>query len=202
MPQIRPRFSLLTILLLMALVACAITIWQLWREVGPLRAEVRRIRDEVGVLSIDDPSKIHAIQVRTDNELTWKWRIWLPENRAIVVRSSDGDVPWEGFPDGGGSIWIRDPGEHVIEYRITRDPRDDEWYGTLSANSGSVGKNQHPWVMWKSSSKTSSGVGKSTRSFAADQRIELFRYRVSQPNDGRQPADPTAGFMIWLEPAK
>jgi hypothetical protein len=43
--RLLPRFSLLTILLVMALVACGITIWQLWREVGPLREEVRRLRD-------------------------------------------------------------------------------------------------------------------------------------------------------------
>ena len=53
----RPRFSLLTLLLLMAIAAMGIVIWQLWSEVEPLRAEVRNLRLETGRLTIDDPAK-------------------------------------------------------------------------------------------------------------------------------------------------
>ena len=67
--------SLLTAVLLMTIVGMAIVIVQLWREVAPLRAEVRRFRDEMGQLTISDPSKFHAIEVRTSDKMIWKWRI-------------------------------------------------------------------------------------------------------------------------------
>jgi hypothetical protein len=202
MPRFRPRFSLLTTLLLMALVACAITIWQLWREVGPLRAEVRRLRDEVGAISIDDPTKLHAIQVETNDELLWKWRVWLPENRAYVVRCLGETVPKEGFPKAGGSIWLREPGEHVIAYRIQRAPQNSQWYGQLETRTASVGKDLQPWIEWSRKTSTSGGVGKSTHASDPAQRLELIRHRVSQNSDSSKIEDPAAGFMIWLEPVK
>ncbi|MCI0492400.1 MAG: hypothetical protein L0Z07_05650, partial [Planctomycetes bacterium] len=55
--RFRPRFTLLTLLLLMTIVAMAIAMIQLWREVGPLRADNRRLRQEFGYLSIRDENK-------------------------------------------------------------------------------------------------------------------------------------------------
>jgi hypothetical protein len=105
MRSFRPRISLLSALFLLTIAGMAIFIVQLWREVGPLRAEVRRLRDEVGAISIDDPTQVHAIQIETSDDLLWKWRIWLPENRVYVLRSNGEDVPKKGYAqatiDGG-----------------------------------------------------------------------------------------------------
>ena len=81
MHRFRPRISLLSALLFMTIAGMAIVIVQLWREVGPLRAEVRRLRNELGVLTVENPSRLHAIEVRTKDEMIWKWRIWVPERR-------------------------------------------------------------------------------------------------------------------------
>ena len=77
----RPRFSLLTVLLLITIAGMAIVIVQLWRAVGPLRREVETLRAEVGVLGIDDASKIHVVQVKSPGSFHWTWRIWLPKAR-------------------------------------------------------------------------------------------------------------------------
>src|SRR5947207_15917846 len=74
----RPRISLLTALLLMTIAGLAIVVVLQWREVGPLRAENRRMRDELGYLSIDDPTKAYAIQLKTVGDEPWKWRVYLP----------------------------------------------------------------------------------------------------------------------------
>jgi hypothetical protein len=200
--RLRPRFSLLTALLLLTIVGVAIVLVQLWREVGPLRAEVRRLRDEVGYLPVDDPGKLQAIQVDTGEELLWKWRVWLPENRVYLVRERSEEIPKDGFPPEHGSIGIRDPGEHVITYRITRDPRNGQWYGNLHAASGGTGKDAHPWVEWPSRTSSGGGVGGTTRTFEPDERVELIRLRVSQASNSSMIEDPSAGFMIWLEPSK
>ena len=70
MPRFRPRISILNALLLTTIVAMAIVIVQLWREVGPLRTEVRQLRNQTGKLSILDPTKTHAIEVATLDDLT------------------------------------------------------------------------------------------------------------------------------------
>jgi hypothetical protein len=184
----------------MALVACGITIWQLWREVGPLRAEVRRLRDEVGELAIDDPTKIHAIQVRQPDELTWKWRLWIPEGRGYVLRSFGGDIPKEGFPKSGGSMWFDTPGEMWVEFRIAKDARSGQWRGTMSTRNGSVGGGNQEWVDWSRRAGTGGGVGNTTKVFEPDDTVVLTRQRFGQVDSSDKIPDPSPGFMIWLEP--
>jgi hypothetical protein len=74
----RLRFSLLTVLLLTTIIAMAITITLLWCEIGPLRAEVRQLRSQLGELSIVDTETPYAIAIKTEEPDTWKWRVYLP----------------------------------------------------------------------------------------------------------------------------
>jgi hypothetical protein len=199
----RPRISLLSAFLLMTIVGMAIVIIQLWRELGPLRDEVHRLRNEMGVLVVDDPTKIHAIQVNTRDELTWKWRVWIPPGRKCVIRAFSDGIPKKGFPQQGGSLFIHEPGEHMIGYEIDRDRINGKWYGkTTLAGTGSVGKDDQPWVEWTTKTSTSGGVPTDVRTFESDQRVELIRFRISQTSDSSKIEDPSAGFMIWLEPTK
>jgi hypothetical protein len=183
-----------------AIVALSVTVAMLYRELGPLREEVSRLRNEVGELNVEDPTKLHAIRVETDNELEWKWRIWIPEGASYRLRGDGGPVPKEGYPMTGGTMYLREPGEHVIRYQIRRDPRDGRWNGSLHTQTGSVGKDHQPWVEWSSRTSTGSGVGTSTRSYEIDQRVEIIRHRVSQANSSANIEDPAAGFIVWLEP--
>jgi hypothetical protein len=132
-----PRFSLLTVLLLMVLLACGITIFRLWREVGPLRVEVRELRNETGRLAIDDPAKPHVVEVRTNDDFTWKWRVWIPEGRAYRIQLATQDIPAKGYPATHGMISMDQPGEHWIEYRITPNPDSEHWMDKLTTSTGS-----------------------------------------------------------------
>jgi hypothetical protein len=201
--QLLPRISLLSALLVMTIIGMAIVLILLWREVGPLREEVRRLRDEMEMLVVDDPTKIHAIQVKTRDELTWKWRVWIPEGRVYVIRSNGDAVPKEGFPKDGGSMWIHEAGEYVIGYEIDRDGQDGQWHGkTTLSGTGSVGKDEQSWVTWSNRTSTGGGVSTSLKTFEPGERIELIRHRASQATDSSKIEDPAAGFIIWLEPGK
>lgn len=197
----RVQFSVLTLLLGMTVVALSITVAMLYRELGPLREEVSRLRNEVGQLDIEDPTKLHAIRVDTEDELEWKWRIWIPEGASYRLRGHGGPVPKQGYPTDGGTIYLRQAGEHVLRYRIRRDPRDGRWNGSLHTLTGSVGKDHQPWVEWSSRTSTGGGVGVTTRSFEIDQRVEIIRRRVSEKaRSSANIEDPAVGFMVWLEP--
>ncbi len=117
----RPRLSLRTALLLTAIVAFSLLVVRLWQEVGPLRNEVRRLRDLTGVLSIEDPSKVYAIQVQTLDDLTWKWRVWVPAGRRIFAKSCWGNVPRDSFPRPDGVIQLSG-GDNWITLSIVRIP--------------------------------------------------------------------------------
>lgn len=198
-PKKRLRFSLATVLLAMTLLGLTLTVAMLYRELVPLRKEVARLRDEVGELNLGDRSQLHAIRVDTDNELEWKWRVWIPPGTVYRVRAHGGPVAKEGFPGDGGTVYIHDSGEHMIRYRVRFDPKDNRWEGALETRGASVGADDQPWVEWPSKSSTSEGVGKTTQAFKSDQPVLLIRHRVSKATSSSAIEDPAAGFMIWLE---
>lgn len=210
-PSDRPRrlrVSLLTLMLLMTIAALAIGLVVVGRNNRRLEeanqslaVENRRLRDEVGELSIDDPKKLYAIRIETDSYLDWRWRIWIPKGRTYRLRCVAGEVPAEGRPqERGGTIMLYDDGDQVIRYQIRRDPRDGKMYGSLSVPGASVSKDEHAWVEWGSWTSTTGGVGTSTCAYPPDKTIELCRHRVSQANSSSGIEDPSAGFLIWLEP--
>jgi hypothetical protein len=199
-PGTRPRFSLLTALLLTALVAAGIVIWQLYAELVPLRAENRRLRDEVGELSIEDETKFHAVAVRTDDDLTWKWRIWIPQGGKYQLHYSSEQIPETGFAPSHGWISVGEAGEHWVEYRIRQDAESGQWMDQLLTQGGSVGSSQQDWVGWGGHTSTGKGVYNSTQSFDVGKPVVLKRFRVSQASSTSAMSKQTAGFMVWLEP--
>lgn len=189
----------------MTIIGLVIGVVQLWREVRPVRAELRRLRDEVGALSIEDASKPCAIRVRTNDEYTWKWRVWIPEGRSYLLKYTSEDIPRSGFPSNHGMITLSEPGEMWVEYRIAPDPHSSAWMDKLSTKGGaSVGSSQQDWVKWRKRTGTGEGgVSETTQVFEPGKTIVLARQRVSEKaTDSSKIEDPSAGFMIWLEPAK
>lgn len=196
-----PRFSLRSLVVAITFVAMAIALWQLYIELAPLRSEVARLRNEVGELSVEDDSKLHAIEIPQRDEFTWKWRVWIPAGRKyeLLVRSEN--IPKEGLPMPEGTITISEFGEMWVMYRIARDPRDNTWRGSTSTRTGSVGSDQHDWVEWGSRVSTDEGVNQSTLVGDPAKPLVLARKRVSKTVTSSQNIeDPAAGFMIWLNP--
>lgn len=199
----RPRISLLNAILLTAIIAMAIVIAQFWREIGPLRAEVRSLRNETGRLSIDDPTRLYAIEVRTQAERTWKWRVWVPQGETAMVSVQWGKVPKAGVPRSSGSIQV-ESGEHWITLSAAFDPKASYWTSQLATETGSVGSMIQPdehWFDFKQCAAVSDGVSTySAEAKPGKKAFVLKRYRAAQvSNSANIPADPTPGFIIWLD---
>ena len=188
--------------LLMTILGMAIVIAQLWREVRPLRAQLHQLRDETGRLSIDDPTKTHVIQVRQADDYTWKWRVWIPDGRAYQVKMATQNIPATGFPTNTGTIKADQPGEMWIEYRIHPNS-DGNWVDKLSTKFARVGGSPQPWVNWSRKKSMSEGASYHGHVAEPGEKILLSRFRVSQKaTNSTKIEDPSAGFMIWLEPTK
>jgi hypothetical protein len=95
-----PRFSLLTLLFLTAIAALSITVIVLWREVGPLRAENKRLHEERGTLMVDDPTRLHAIKIpsRFAGEGRESYRIFVPKDSLYWAFVAVNDIPKERLP--------------------------------------------------------------------------------------------------------
>ena len=205
MARFRPRISLISALLLTAIAGMAIVITQLWREVGPLRKEVRMLRDETGRLSIEDESKLHAIAVRTADDLTWKWRVWVPEGQRVTVHSQWGNVPRQGVPVQHNMVTLS-PGEQWVMLTARRDRDDRHWEEKLETGGGWVGAIIQPDAHWfDGPGHASTGDGVSTTTYVApdsEKIIVLSRFRIGQvkSSDELLKSDkPTPGFIVWLQ---
>ena len=199
MPRLRPRISLFSALLLMTIVGMAIIIWLLYAEVAPLRSELRRFRDEVGALTIEDKSKAHAIKVESHGTFTWNWRIWIPAGQAYELRYMSDDIPPKGFPPTPRVMTLHGPDEQWIGHRIRRDPKSGKRMSELVTQQGTIIGSEQNWI-GKSRVGETNGVQFTTIVFEPGRTIELMRARYSRKQDNADNDEPADGFMIWLEP--
>jgi hypothetical protein len=206
MPRFRPRISILTALLLMTILAMALMIAHLWREIVSMRAELRALRDETGRLSIEDPTKIYAMGIRTNDQLLWKWRIWVPDGAKVFLGAKWGDVPVTGVPKNVEMDQL-EPGEQWIEMRVDQDPKDSVWRASLESKRW---KHRLPlppedcWWTWpQGAGLLIEGVQHETGSEGKPgEPLIITRDRRDHSNGSVQlqaSKAPSAGFIIWLE---
>jgi hypothetical protein len=74
------RFSLLSLLLVTAIVALALALFLTRSQLHEVQAESKRLKDQFGELSITDSSQVHLISIPTAEAMHWRWRVYLPEN--------------------------------------------------------------------------------------------------------------------------
>jgi hypothetical protein len=224
MPRFRPRISLLSALLLMTIAGMAIVIVQLWRELVPLRQEVRGYRTELGLLTIDDPTRIHGVQVPTREE-GWKWRVYFPPGSDYMLHCFTGIIPagvessqrrdFSSMKIGPGgfltSMGGNFEGESVIEARFKQS--DGTWTLQISINGGGWSdmrldkdfaaylSNPRGALFW-----TSNFNKKEQSTFSADERVFLLKRRKPEVTDiqggilSREPDGPAPGVALWIEP--
>jgi hypothetical protein len=200
------RFSLKTSLLLVTIAAMAMVIWQLYREVVPLRQENRRLRDELGELSIDDDTQFHAIlSPQTDpDKFDFKWRVWVPEGRRYLVHFASENISQQGYPKPNfeGSLWLDQSGEQWIEYQVFKESDSGKWRAMLDTENASVVGAEQQWPEWLPRTGGGKGVGLTTEVFKPDRTIEIARWHFGKGTTGTPIAYPSAGYLIWLEPVK
>lgn len=135
-----PRFSLRTMMLATLFLGMALAIVLLTLELIPLRAEVQQLRNEAGYLTIDDPTKIHAIRVMTTETGTWRFRVWVPDGPLYYLRMGDLDMFRSQSVNGTFYLLpgLHDqadigPGEHRIDViaNLVKDDSENQTF-TLS----------------------------------------------------------------------
>lgn len=195
--KVEPRVSLFGLLVLTAFAALAVTTLMLWRELGPLRAEVKRLRSEAGEITISDRSKPHAIEIDTEHPKHWKWVVWIPKGQRHRLRVAIDQIAAKGLPTTSRSLGILEPGEHVVTFRLDLEETRDSWIATTrtakAVKASRVGWGESLWY-------TEHGVARETRAFDPNREAILFRYRASDENNPSKITAPTDGCLIWLEP--
>ena len=202
MPNFRPRISILTALLLMTLLAMALVIAQQWREVGPLRAEVQELREQVGVLKIEDPAKIHAIAVPSDAEGVVRWRVYVPAGTTAVLRAKGGDIARTGYPEGK---FQRDlgAGEHLLKFTAEKHGSHGSWVAEIKSpqSYSMIALGFKDEDLFGTGMLESQRVSSKTETMNKSGKLTLVRTRYAPPGNSQIVATetPLPGFIIWLD---
>jgi hypothetical protein len=223
-----PRFSLLSLLLLVAILALSITVTRLWREVGPLRTENKRLNEERGTLMVDDSSRLHAIRIpdRFAGEGRESYRIFVPKDSLYWAFVVVNNIPKEGYPKlkrypdrysilgMGTNLPLHaklEPGEHVLTLRKVRRG-DDRWDVQLAISgidaTAHTPADDWPTIEPDTYSVFESGVKLETTPADSSRRLVLLRRRIEAVVESRvfhsystpEPDYPLDGLILWIEP--
>ena len=99
----RPRFSLLSLILIVSLVGLFVAWWRAKEVATQSLSELSSVRSRLekyeGVLNVAENDRPQAIAVRDTlrQRLRWKWRVYLPPDRDYRLHVTDFDVPEDGI---------------------------------------------------------------------------------------------------------
>jgi hypothetical protein len=189
-------------------------------QLHQVRQEARRLRDELGYLTITDNRKLHAIGLASYEGFTsksWRWRVHIPAGRRFRVCYSYEDIPEEGVPTDMYHFFDTVDGEFIFSASAVRDPAG-AWSLAMGTRYDPVKYPQSRWESLKSLGRSLPipnaawlednlpmgwySVGsRTTESVEIGEPLVMLRLRrqkgthVTQTND----PNPTDGIMIWIE---
>lgn len=95
----------------MTCLGLAFTIWQMGREVVPLRTRIRDLRQELGQFEVPDRDfdQIHAQRAKTITAIAWKWRLYLPPGKEYSLYATEAVMP--DMPPQELAEWLTQHGD-------------------------------------------------------------------------------------------
>jgi hypothetical protein len=210
----RIRFSLVGMLTAILIVALTATIVVLYKRVRELEPALRKLRNEVGELTVDDPELPHAIRIPDYDDTSLRWRLYLPTGKKFVLRCAvSTSIPAKGIP----SI---ESGEYFMSWEFDSTRLGTDWIQGIAFDKDrqgvwqlvlSQGSEWHSvsrplpvemqgWLEEEQSPTWSiSGKGK-TLSAKPGEPLILFRQRKVDFVEGEPLSEePTMGVVAWIE---
>ncbi|KAA5539626.1 hypothetical protein FYK55_23965 [Roseiconus nitratireducens] len=197
--RVRPSFHLLTILLLVAAIACWLSFYQLWSETQRMESELPSLRELARELVVSDPSMYAVVRHHQLWNDDFRWRIYLPPDGNyeihLATREIAGDLPQ---PKVSKPIA---PGEHELELRTA--PDGDEVRVEVLLDGKVHLETREPDEWDDASGSVGGSKFSANRQQQPDQPLILFHRRFSFPNSGntvRAPDGPGRGLVLWITP--
>jgi hypothetical protein len=201
---------------------------ELARVVETQDAEILRLREELGYLTITDPAKVHVLQLPTRETYHWKWRIYLPEGEWTLFDAAD-QIPPKGYDVKWHGKSTIHAGEFTLEAMVDRDAEGAARFLMFSPHGRYITsiapedferlKQGASWSSLGGDSRNPSRLGRpfAPHSYARDGDSlsplgGVSRMVVGDAADGpiellrlRTPNEPfsdepTFGILLWIEP--
>lgn len=177
-------------------------------ENSRLRQTNQKLQAELGHLVVGDPTRLHAVAVDTHEELTWRWRLHVPEGKSFQLRVATQQVPDSGLPGGSGAFELAE-GDYTLTAAIRQDHLQ-KWRLSVRSQVGTFrllfSDDHSQWIVDSPGAITEqAGSGGITKSLEPGELMVLLRHRTMQRQaDGSSTtvAEPCDGVMIWIDEKK
>jgi hypothetical protein len=216
MPRI--RFSLKTLFVVLLIGTLAGSHMFTSYRLKQTHDENVKLRTELGYLTIEDPSKVHVVGLATHEDLTWQWRVYVPEGARVVLKTATDHVPEYGLPEDWHMASECPPGEYLLTAAVRRD-REGNWQLKVAGGGIRLRSNiPEPMTKWlddRAATKFWTAGGGGTETKEDGKPLRLLRLLsqahlppgVSPTNDlnDEGPRGKVSrigdGLMIWIDDA-
>lgn len=185
-------------LLFLALVGSNLYVSYQWRQ-G--QKEIHRLRDELGYLEIDDPTRFYVREsgLKFDDH-TWQWRVYVPPGDYGLM-TAGARIPATGTEDAarsGGSFYHK--GEFTMTARVEFDSAYDCWFVVVSGPSWrytcTIPLENTDWLNSTVPLLMEVAGRSGQSSYAPGEPTVLLRVRAGNSDE------PSDGLMVWFEPSR
>jgi hypothetical protein len=182
-----------------------------------LQAELSALRREMGYLEVTDSQKIHAMALASLEDLTWRWRLHVPDSGHVLHWGFNG-IPSEGIEAAHTRVGFHlSPGRQSLTCAIRRDTTGDQDSWDLICQSSldqatmkvSLPQGCRPWFTERQSVAFAvSGVGIETVVCSSSEPLVLLRQRRIEFSENvnkvkiEPPSKKRDGLLLWIAPRK
>ncbi len=212
--RLRLRFSLLNFMLLVTIICLGVGLWSQSRERAKLWDEVQKWRKEAGYFEIQDTQRVHAVRLPSIEDLTWRWRLYVPAGKQYKLHHMQGEIPRETGGSTTGHGWeVLESGEYVVTCAIRKSARGT-WQLVFHTPSGrdasGIDDEYLGWLQSPGHTSQATGVQDGVKLKRNEEPLVLLHLRAL-PNatvdvSGSQslgssnfPGGATDGLMIWID---
>ena len=211
------KISLSTFFLIVALVALSVSNYVSLTQLSRAKGQLDKFRRELGV-PIDDPTLVHILPSSTPRDLTWKWKIYLPEGRFKLNYGTEYWMPpanWHEAMRGSHTKSINGPIDFTVTATANRNDHEkwqirietSDFEGGVHVLSG-LNQKVEDWLEGRIEATASCPYSPSANSYqienpADTNRIIFYDALIAEP--GQTTVDeltefPAYGLYFWLEP--
>lgn len=204
----RLRFSLKTLFLVLLFISLAASNLFTSYRLKQLHEENVALRKETGRLVVKDPAKLNLVAVPTFEDLTWRWRVHVPEGSREQIYIAGEQIPMNGYTASFSAMTL-DPGDYLLTATVRRNHLGD-WLLTVghsgSSASTTISDQRARWLERQTAGASGWGMSQAGQNDVEvrqpGKKLELVRLRVMVRAPNGSPSttgEPSEGHLLWID---